>query len=90
LDRKYSYSDRCRYYLGDPQVVNSIDVLINNLRRTEIPMPLVSQYFPTLYWKIRDGLMSNDPAELVKGNIKRTLDSYYAATASNGAGEKNI
>lgn len=80
LDRRYSYSDRCRYYLGDPQVVKSIDVLINNLRGTEIPMTLISQYFPSLYWKIRDGLMSNDPVELVKGNIKRTLDGYFEAS----------
>ena len=82
LDRKYSYSDRCRYYLGDPQVVRSIDVLISNLHRTEIPMPLISQYFPSLYWKIRDGLMSSDPVELVKGNIKHTLESYYAAVSN--------
>ena len=69
--------------------MRSIDVLINNLRREEIPMPLISQYFPSLYWKIRDGLMNNDPVELVRGNIKRTLDGYYAA-ASNGVSETII
>lgn len=79
LARRYSYSDRCRYYLTDSEVEKSISRLINNLSLTEIPMPLISQYFPTQYWKIREGQMRNDPKELVKGRIKDTLDNYYVA-----------
>lgn len=79
LARKYSYSDRCRYYLTDPKVKKSIGRLMDNLNSIEIPMPLVSQYFPKQYWKIRDGNMKVYPRKLVKGVIKETLDSYYAA-----------
>ena len=79
LARKYSYSDRCRYYLTDSKVKESMKRLINNLDSIEIPMPLISQYLPSQYWKIRNGQMRNEPIELVKGNIKDTLDHYYAA-----------
>jgi D-tagatose-1,6-bisphosphate aldolase subunit GatZ/KbaZ len=90
LARRYSYSDRCRYYLGDSKVKNSIDVLIHNLRAIKIPMPLISQYLPSQYWKIRDGHMSSDPIELVKGSIKDTLDNYYAAVTVSGNTDKNV
>lgn len=79
LARKYSYSDRCRYYLTDSKVKESMKRLINNLDSIGIPMPLISQYLPSQYWKIRNGQMRNEPIELVKGNIKDTLDHYYAA-----------
>jgi len=83
LARRYSYSDRCRYYLNDSQVKESISQLISNLNSTEIPMPLISQYFPSQYWKIRNMQMSSDPIELVKGNIKDTLDNYYESVTSS-------
>lgn len=79
LARRYSYSDRCRYYLNDAQVKQSIDRLIENMSSVEIPMTLVSQYFPMQYWKIRGGQMENDAKALVKGVIKDTLDIYYSA-----------
>jgi D-tagatose-1,6-bisphosphate aldolase subunit GatZ/KbaZ len=90
LARRYSYSDRCRYYLGDRKVKNSIDVLIHNLRAIKIPMPLISQYLPSQYWKIRDGQMSSDPRELVKGRIKDTLENYYTAVTLIGDADRNV
>lgn len=79
LARRYSYSDRCRYYFNDSKIKQSIDRLFENMSSVEIPMTLISLYFPKQYWKIRDGQMENDPRELVKGVIKDTLDSYYEA-----------
>lgn len=79
LARKYSYSDRCRYYFTVPEVEEAIDRLIDNMSSIEIPMPLISLYFPNQYWKIRSGSMKNNPRELVKGVIKDTLDNYYNA-----------
>lgn len=79
LARRYSYSDRCRYYLNDAKVQESIDRLLENMSSVEIPMTLISLYFPNQYWKIRGGQMKNDARQLVKGVIKDTLDSYYSA-----------
>ena len=37
LCRKYSYSDRARYYIGQPEVVAAMDKLFENLRKYTIP-----------------------------------------------------
>lgn len=79
LDRKYSYSDRCRYYLSSAEVDSAVHKLFRNLNEVEIPMILISQYFPSLYWKIRDGQLKSNPRELAKGRVKETLDMYYSA-----------
>lgn len=90
LERRYSYSDRCRYYLTDSEVKKTISRLISNLSSIEIPMPLINQYFPSQYRKIRDGKMNGEPVELVKGKIKDTLDSYYSAVMLSSNKDKNI
>lgn len=40
IKRKYSLSDRCRYYLTVPDVKHSMDVLIGNLRSVEMNMSI--------------------------------------------------
>lgn len=46
LARKYSFSDRCRYYIGLPEVVASMNQLFDNLREYKIPMNMLHQYLP--------------------------------------------
>ncbi len=79
LARRYSYSDRCRYYYADPAVEQSVCRLLQNLSETELPMPMISQFFPTLYWKIREGIVGTSPEELLLGRIADTLGGYYWA-----------
>ena len=43
--RKYSYSDRARYYIGQPEVVAAMNKLFDNLRR--VPHP--DEYAPPVY-----------------------------------------
>ncbi|MCJ7666268.1 MAG: class II D-tagatose-bisphosphate aldolase, non-catalytic subunit, partial [Actinobacteria bacterium] len=76
LARKYSFSDRCRYYLPDEEVSKSIRKLINNLNSIEIPMTLISQYMPVQYMKIRNGELLNDPESLIKDRIINCIDDY--------------
>lgn len=52
LCRKYSFSDRCRYYIGLPEVVESINKLFENLREYPIPMNMLHQYMPISYIKV--------------------------------------
>jgi len=86
LKRKYSYSDRSRYYLPTKSVSDSIKILINNLERIDIPLSLLSQYMPMQYSKVRAGSISNNPTSLIYGKISSCLDDY--GLACNG-GLKN-
>lgn len=76
LKRRYSLSDRSRYYLPNPKVEHAIERLINNLNSTEIPIVLLSQYMPIQYTKVRAGILNNDPLSLIKDRIVNCLDEY--------------
>lgn len=79
LARKYSYSDRCRYYLPDPEVQHAVDLMMNNLTNANIPISLVSQYMPIQYGKIREGLLRNDPECMLKDQIGECTEDYRQA-----------
>lgn len=76
---KYSYSDRCRYYLPTRNVKNSLNLLIRNLENVKIPMTLISQFMPLQYDNIRRGLIKNEPISLIKNAIMNRLNDYYYA-----------
>jgi len=82
LSRKYSYSDRCRYYLPVKEVEDAIKVMFKNLNSVEIPLVLISQYMPIQYIKIRNGLLKNDPVSLVKDRVTNFIDDYIYATSA--------
>lgn len=78
--RKYSFSDRARYYIGEEKVENAIQKLLQNLEETKIPMSILHQYFPKQYDKIVSGELENKPIELLKdGVVNYMLDYEYAA-----------
>lgn len=74
--RKYSLSDRCRYYLPLPKVKEAIDKLFANLRSVKIPLTLISQFMPKQYSKFREGKLENDPASLAKDRVVDCIDEY--------------
>ncbi|MDY3711831.1 MAG: class II D-tagatose-bisphosphate aldolase, non-catalytic subunit [Agathobaculum sp.] len=80
LKRKYSFSDRCRYYMPTPVVEAAKERLIGNLRRLGIPLNLLSQFMPIQYTKVREGALENDPVALVEDRITNTIDEYLYAT----------
>ena len=57
LKRKYSFSDRCRYYMPTPAVEAAADRLLTNLRTLGIPLNLLSQFMPIQYTKVREGYL---------------------------------
>ncbi|VBB08178.1 aldolase-type tim barrel [Lucifera butyrica] len=87
--RKYSFSDRCRYYLPVSAVQTAIDRLMKNLGSVEIPLTLINQFMPVQYQKIRNGLLRNAPGELLKDRIINCIDDYLFATTAN-TGQKAI
>ena len=81
IKRKYSFSDRCRYYIPNERVQNAIATLMSNLRSLpEVPLNLMSQFMPIQYTKVREGLLANDPEALVKDRVVNTIDEYLYAT----------
>jgi len=79
LARKYSYSDRCRYYWPDEEVQNALERLWFNLESAPPPLTLVSQFLPDQYRAIRAGQLSNDPKALVRHKIRQVLEIYFRA-----------
>ena len=79
LARKYSFSDRARYYIGLPEVVASMNKLFANLREYPIPMNMLHQYMPLSYARVRDGLLPLDPRELALDGIQMFMKDYEYA-----------
>lgn len=79
LKRRYSYSDRCRYYLGTEAVRNAIAKLFENLRAVEIPDTLLSQFMPLQYRAVRSGRLEKDPAALARDRVGNCVDDYLFA-----------
>lgn len=80
---RYSYSDRCRYYLPDENVEYATRLLLENLQKKEIPLTLIRQYMPLQYEKIRNHKLLNHPVALLKDRIGNCLDDYIFATKAD-------
>lgn len=81
LARKYSFSDRARYYIGQPEVAAAIDKLFANLKEYPVPMNMLHQYMPVTYAKVRDGLLPLDPKELALDGVTFFMLDYEYAVA---------
>lgn len=79
LARRYSYSDRMRYYWPDPRIHEAVEALVDRLATAPIPLPLLSQYLPQQYARVRAGVLDPSPRELVIDHIRDTLRPYAAA-----------
>ena len=77
--RRYSYSDRIRYYWSQPQVSSAVDLLFANLSKTGIPSPILSQFLPAQATAIRDGALLPEPRDLVMHRIMQVMSVYSAA-----------
>lgn len=82
--RSYSYSDRLRYYWPDPEIEAARETLLANLRRTGIPMPMISAYLPDQYHRIRSGDLDPDPQALVLDKVRDALRPYVHACSTTG------
>ena len=76
LARKYSLSDRCRYYLPVPEVKEAVGKMLRNLNTVKIPLTLLSQYMPIQYTKVRNRQIDNDPVSLIKDRVVNCIDEY--------------
>lgn len=86
--RKYSYSDRVRYYWTDPDIQAALSLLLANLGKRPIPLSLVSQYLPVQYWRMKHGHLANDPLGLIRDKINDVLQDYKFATDPKGSAQE--
>ena len=79
LARKYSFSDRARYYMGQPEVLEAMNKLFTNLNTYKIPLNMLHQYMPLTYAKVRDGELPLEAKELAMDGVTNfMLDYEYA------------
>ncbi|MEA3441828.1 MAG: D-tagatose-bisphosphate aldolase, class II, non-catalytic subunit [Chloroflexota bacterium] len=78
--RKFSFSDRIRYYWPDQRVQRAFEILISNLIQKPPPLSTLSQYFPDQYEAIRSGSITGTPKDLVIARILAVLNDYHFAT----------
>src|SRR5687767_1237327 len=68
--RKYSLSDRARYYWTEPEVQNALTTLRNNLGDKVLPYSLLSQFI---------GETNLNAAQVIDMKINKVLNEYMAA-----------
>ena len=83
--RKYSYSDRSRYYWPQPAVQQALQRLLGNLAEYPAPLSLLSQYLPKQWEEIRAEKLLNDPVKLIHSWILEVIDNYAYACGMKAA-----
>jgi D-tagatose-1,6-bisphosphate aldolase subunit GatZ/KbaZ len=76
LKRRFSLSDRLRYYWPDPGVQAAFERLLHNLGAKPLPLTLVSQYAPVQYERVRRGNLAADPGALIRDRVRDVLRDY--------------
>jgi D-tagatose-1,6-bisphosphate aldolase subunit GatZ/KbaZ len=79
LLRRYSYSDRVRYYWHRPEIAVAVDRLVANLAKVTIPESMLSRYLPAQYLRVRMGKISGGPVPLIVDKVRDVLRTYAAA-----------
>ena len=83
IKRKYSFSDRSRYYMSRPIVEDARRKLFENIDNATIPMSMLKQFMPLQYIKVRDGRLSMKARELAKDSVVTLVDDYNFAVKYN-------
>ena len=79
LLRRYSYSDRVRYYWNAPAAKEAVEKLLLNLRQVAIPETMFSAFLPEEYLAVRAGTLHPDVNSLVIHRIRTVLHTRARA-----------
>jgi D-tagatose-1,6-bisphosphate aldolase subunit GatZ/KbaZ len=88
LKRKYSFSDRLRYYWPMKELHLAKNKLYENLRKNKVPASLLSQFMPVQFHQVSDGSITTDPRELVESHIQTVTGMYSRACGLSHAIKK--
>jgi D-tagatose-1,6-bisphosphate aldolase subunit GatZ/KbaZ len=76
--RKYSLSDRIRYYWADPMVEHAFEKMMLKLNQNPLPATLLKQYAPDVYtMATQTGRLT--PENILLAKIQNVLDDYVQA-----------
>ena len=76
LLRRFSYSDRVRYYWHYPEIATAVKALTDNLDALEVPESVLSLYLPAQYERVRSGEIAGDTSSLIVDKVKDVLRIY--------------
>jgi len=79
LLRRYSYSDRLRYYWTDARVKQAVNTLMANLREITIPQTLLSAFLPDQYRSVRAGSLKPEAHSIILHKIREVMSVYAEA-----------
>ena len=79
LKRKYSFSDRCRYYFSMPEFIEVQEKLFKNLSEVNISLNILHQYMPLQYEKVIRGEIKATPQALAKEGVLGFVYDYEYA-----------
>jgi D-tagatose-1,6-bisphosphate aldolase subunit GatZ/KbaZ len=86
--RKFSFSDRSRYYWPNSEVEDAKKKLYTNLIRNKIPLSLLSQFMPEEFYQVCAGFIPVYPQHLVYSHIRRVAAIYSRACAMTSNEER--
>jgi D-tagatose-1,6-bisphosphate aldolase subunit GatZ/KbaZ len=76
--RKYSLSDRIRYYWTHPMVQRAFDKMLSTLNKKPLPAMLIKQHVPDVYKMVaQTGAIT--PEKILLAKIQNVLDDYAQA-----------
>jgi D-tagatose-1,6-bisphosphate aldolase subunit GatZ/KbaZ len=79
FQRKYSLSDRIRYYWNFPLVKQAVTRLMENWAGREIPPSLASQYLPDIEIGTWSEQKQHSAGVFIREKIRLVLEAYYQA-----------
>ena len=77
--RKYSFSDRSRYYWPNEKIQIALQKLITNLERYPISLSLLSQFMPNQYTAVNEGIIENKVDEIILNKTQEVISLYARA-----------
>ena len=82
--RKFSFSDRLRYYWPMADLDLARNRLFENLQKNKIPHSLLSQFMPVQFYQVCEGMINANPKDLVHSYIQIVAGIYSRACGLSG------
>ncbi|MDR2184553.1 MAG: D-tagatose-bisphosphate aldolase, class II, non-catalytic subunit [Treponema sp.] len=84
--RRFSFSDRSRYYWTNPRLKGAVEILLSNLSARKLPLSLISQYFNDQFMPVSEGLIRARPRDLLIAHVRGVLGVYARACKMQAPG----
>lgn len=76
IDMHYSLSDRLRYYWPHQAINDAVNKMTDNLSKADIPLGMISQYFPDQFQRVLADKSLLTPHNLIITRIQDVLSLY--------------